>query len=66
MITDKDICDRIHSYWLQRGYNIKVSVIECQEPGARGGVITYHAVRSTLINGLPRGYRGDRAPVERV
>lgn len=49
------LADRIHSYWLRRGHDVKVWVELAEE--ARRDVIknghgTY-AVRSNLVNGLP-------------
>ena len=45
----------IRDYWLARGYNIDVGVVKCSDHKTN-----YPAVRSNMINGLPRDYINHR------
>src|SRR3954469_16958834 len=56
-----DLADIIRAYWRQRGCAVDVGVREVTQPGVHGHTYDYRAVRSDMVNGLPRGYRGDEA-----
>ncbi len=66
MMTEHDMTETIRAYWRSRGYSVKVEMRECVEKGPGGGIYKYHAIRSDMIGGLPRGYTGDREPVARA
>jgi hypothetical protein len=50
----REVGERICAYWQQRGYEIHVRVECVIGRNSR----TMHCVRSDLINGLPRDWRG--------
>ncbi len=66
MMTEHDMMETIRVYWRERGYRVKVEMRECVEKGPGGGIYKYHAIRSDMLGGLPRGYTGDRARVEKA
>jgi len=49
----------IREYWRQRGYDVDVGVRQIAEQRRDGKPFHYPAIRSDMVNGLPRGYRGD-------
>ena len=55
----------IRDYWKQRGYKISVEVQECARLGRKEQIVPYRAVRSNLLNAMPRGYTGELAVMER-
>lgn len=53
---EEHIAERVHHYWLDRGYNVHASVQPVMVKTNRS-TSHYRAARSTLVNGLPRNYR---------
>lgn len=64
-MQDEEVIKRVKEYWDNRGYKVHVSMTGYGLSSPRGTVHQYIGVRSNLLNGLPRGYRGDRKPDER-
>ena len=54
--------DGIVAYWAARGYVVEAWVEEGDWNQSQRFREQY--VRSNLVNGLPAGYRGDRAPLD--
>jgi hypothetical protein len=59
-VTDDMLMSLIRLYWSSRGYKVKVEMRECPE----NTKYKSYAVRSDLINGVPRGYRGIKEALE--
>ena len=59
-MNDNNVIEAIQLYWRERGYKVKVEVQECTHEVPGRLPYKYHAIRSNLRNGLPRGYRGDK------
>lgn len=49
------LADVISAYWRNQGYNVPVWVAE-KETDSKIGNTAYYSVRSSLVNGLPRGF----------
>ena len=64
-INDETLAHIIRDYWKQLGYQVEVDVRECTRTGKVDQVVIYHAVRSNLLNAMPRGYRGELAVMQR-
>lgn len=58
-ISDDTLVRIIRDYWQSRGYKVNVAVGDCKFIGKVQQVITYRAIRSDLLNAMPRGYRGE-------
>ena len=59
-MSEETWVSRIREYWRQRGFDVEVGVRDVTENNPRGnGTIHYRAIRSDMVNGLPRGYRGE-------
>jgi hypothetical protein len=63
-MSEEHLVAAIHAYWAMRGWRVDVGVREVKEPGRgreRAVMLRYSAVRSDMVNALPRGYRGELA-----
>lgn len=59
-MTDHDSIETIKSYWFARGYKVKVEMRECADTTPSGHFMyKYNALRSNMLHGLPRDYRGE-------
>lgn len=50
----ESLATTIKVVWRERGYRVRVTVV----PYALTGQRAHYAIKSDLVNGLPRGYRG--------
>lgn len=53
--TDKCKADVVANYWASRGYDVKVWTEAAQVKG-----MFVHCVRTDLVNGLPKGFKGNK------
>lgn len=60
-ISDETLAHIIRDYWQLLGYKVDVDVRECTRAGRIDQIVSYRAVRSNLLNAIPRGYSGDLA-----
>ena len=58
-ISEETLATIILDYWKSRGYKVDVEVSECTRTGKVNQVVAYRAVRSNLMNAMPRGYSGE-------
>ncbi len=58
-ISDETLAHIIRDYWAKLGYDVKAEVRDCTRANRVEHVISYRAVRSNLLNAMPRGYRGE-------